>query len=83
MRTWVRDHNQHVKMGQTVGGRIILCYLPTRSPWLNPIEPVWVHGERRVLEPARLLTADELKRRVYATFKCPTEDHLTISAKVT
>jgi hypothetical protein len=32
------------------GVRIISCLLPKQSPWLNPIEPKWVHGKRRVVE---------------------------------
>ena len=24
--------------------RLIVCYLPTKSPWLNPIEPKWLAG---------------------------------------
>jgi hypothetical protein len=47
------------------GVRIVACYLPIKSPWLNPIEPKWAHGKRRVIEPARLLTAEELIDRVY------------------
>jgi transposase len=82
VRHWVRSHNQQIKTGQQRGVRIVLCFLPSKSPWLNPIEPKWVHGKRRVLEAKRLLTADELERRVCATFNCPKEDHLTISASV-
>jgi hypothetical protein len=54
--------------------RIIPCYLPIKSPWLNPIEPRWGHGKRRVVEPAGLLTAAELRARVCAAFDCPAED---------
>ena len=53
------------------GVRIVACPLPIKSPWLNPIEPKWVHGKRRVVEPARLLTARELADRVCAAFGCP------------
>jgi hypothetical protein len=57
VRTWIRDHNRMVK--QTgCGVRIIACYLPTKSPWLNPIEPQWIHGKRAILEPERVLPAD-------------------------
>jgi hypothetical protein len=41
--------------------------LPSKSPWLNPIEPKWVHGKRAVSEPDRLLSADELEARVVLT----------------
>ena len=29
-------------------GRLILMYLPTYSPWLNPIEMLWRHFRREV-----------------------------------
>jgi putative transposase len=29
-------------------GRLILLYLPTYSPWLNPIENLWRHFRREV-----------------------------------
>jgi len=56
--------------------RIIPCWLPTRSPWLNRIEPHRVHGKRAIVEPARLLTAQEVERRVCDYFGCPVVDHL-------
>lgn len=52
------------------GVRIIPCWLPTKSPWLNRIEPKWVHGKRAIVEPARLLTASELRQRVCDYFGC-------------
>jgi len=51
-------------------GRLILLYLPTYSPWLNPIEPKWVHGKRAVAEPTRLLSMSELMDRVCAYYHC-------------
>jgi hypothetical protein len=75
VRHWLRAHNRQVKRtGQ--GVRIVVCYLPSQSPWLNPIEPKWAHGKRRVVEPARLLTAAELRARVCAAFDCPGEELL-------
>jgi len=29
-------------------GRLVLLYLPTYSPWLNPIEMLWCHFRREV-----------------------------------
>ncbi len=29
-------------------GRLVLLYLPTYSPWLNPIEMLWCHFRRQV-----------------------------------
>lgn len=80
VRIWIRTHNRQVKqIGQ--GVRIISCFLPTRSPWLNPIEPHWVHGKRNIAEPARLLSTSELAERVCAYFDCKHEEHLSIPDK--
>jgi hypothetical protein len=80
VRTWLRDHNRRVR---ALGGvRIVPCPLPIKSPWLNPIEPKWVHGKRKVVEPARLLPAHELAARVCAAFQCPYEPHLSNSKDV-
>jgi len=76
VRHWIAAHNRHVRRTGR-GVRIVPCRLPVKSPWLNPIEPKWVHGKRRVVEPARLLTAHELADRVCAALHCPHEPHLT------
>ncbi len=78
--TWLRQHNHQVKQTRQ-GGRILACRLPSKSPWLNPIEPKWVHGKRAIVEPDRLLSAQEIVDRVYAYYGCAKEDHLSISAK--
>lgn len=62
VRDWIRAHNRQAKREGRV--RIIRCQLPTKSPWLNRIEPHWVHGKRAVVEPERKLTAEELKQRI-------------------
>jgi transposase len=80
VRTWLRDHNQQVH--REGGVRIVPCFLPTKSPWLNPIEPTWVHGKRRIAEPARLLTAQELESRVCAAFACSLDEHLVMLQEV-
>jgi DDE superfamily endonuclease len=80
VRAWIRAHNRHVKQrGQ--GVRILSCSLPVKSPWLNPIEPKWVHGKRAILEPARLLSAQEVADRVCAHFGCSHDAHLAIPDK--
>jgi hypothetical protein len=53
VRKWLKAHNQRVK--RAGGCRLIGCPLPSKSPWLNPIEPRWVHGKRAIMEPTRLL----------------------------
>ena len=78
VRTWIRRHNRKIKLAGR-GGRIVANYLPINSPWLNPIEPQWVNGKRRIVEPARLLSAHELIERVCAAFDCPHELHLTLA----
>jgi transposase len=80
VRAALRDHNQRAH--REGGVRIVPCWLPSKSPWLNPIEPKWVHGKRRIVEPARLLTAREVEDRVCATFGCPVYDHLAIPQEV-
>jgi hypothetical protein len=37
VRDWIRDHNHQVKQ-QRQGVRLIACYLPSKSPWLNASE---------------------------------------------
>jgi hypothetical protein len=80
VRHWLRQHNQRVH--RHGGVRLVPCFLPIKSPWLNPIEPTWTHGKRRVVEPARLLTARELEERVCAALGCPITDHLAIPKQV-
>jgi hypothetical protein len=82
VRTWIRAHNRLVKQ-EKKGVRILPCPLPTKSPWLNPIEPKWIHGQRKIVEPARLLAASEIEDRVCEALGCSHEDHLSISDKVT
>jgi transposase len=68
VRKWLNAHNQRVK--RAGGCRLIVCPLPSKSPWLNPIEPRWVHGKRAILEPTCLLTAQELIERVCTYYGC-------------
>jgi hypothetical protein len=77
VRHWIRQHNPQVKQG-SVGVRLVVCPLPSKSPWLNPIAPKWVHGKRAVSEPDRLLSAAELEGWVYAYYDCEREAHLVM-----
>jgi hypothetical protein len=72
VREWLKAHNRHAK--QAGGCRFIICRLPSKSPWLNPIEPKWVHGKRAVVEPARVLSRLELMQRVCASYQCELTD---------
>jgi transposase len=75
VRAWIRQHNRVVR--RKGGVRLVACYLPTKSPWLNNIEPKWVHGKRAVVEPERLLEPDELIRRACSFYDCPALPHLS------
>ena len=78
VRAWLKAHNRHVK--QTGGCRVVVCPLPVKSPWLNRIEPKWVHGKRAIAEPDRRLSVAELKHRICAYYDCELLE--TIAQKV-
>jgi DDE superfamily endonuclease len=83
VRDWITAHNRKVKdSGGETGVRIVPCLLPTKSPWLNPIEPQWIHSKRKVVEPERLLGAYELAERVCGVFGSPHYQHLSIPQEV-
>jgi hypothetical protein len=81
VKGWIAEHNGRVK-ARSEGVRIVVCFLPKKSPWLNPIEPMWLHAKRKVVEPDWLLGADELADRVCGVFGCAHESHLAIPKKV-
>jgi transposase len=81
VRTWARAHNRRVK-ATGAGTRLLLCPLPVKSPWLNPIEPKWGHTKGRVVAPDRLLSARELAERVCEALDCPYLPHIPIPEKV-
>jgi hypothetical protein len=80
VRSWIRTHNQRVKASQR-GVRMIACWLPVKSPWLNPIEPKWVHDKWAVSEPNRLLSAAALAARVCMYYACTAEAHVLMPKK--
>ena len=82
VRRWLRLPHQQVKRGTAVGVRLVVCPLPSRSPWLNPLEPKGVQGKRAVSEADRLLRADALAARVSAYYGCKPEAHLVMPQKV-
>ncbi|WP_416669750.1 IS630 family transposase [Egbenema bharatensis] len=70
VQQWIKQHNAQVK--QTGKGvRLIVCQLPVKSPWLNAIEPKWIHAKRAIVEPQQKLSVQELKTRVCDWFECP------------
>jgi len=66
LRQWIRAYNRAAK--QTEQPCLLTFLLPKKSPWLNPIEPRWVHAKRKTCEPDGDLTAMDLKRRLAAHF---------------
>ena len=66
LRQWIRLHNQTAKATGDV--RLLTHLLPLKSPWLNPIEPRWIHAKRAICEPDGDLSVDETKRRLCAHF---------------
>ena len=49
-------------------GRLVLLYLPTYSPWLNPIEMLWRHFRREVPHCHLFETLDALVTAASAFF---------------
>jgi hypothetical protein len=74
VRAWIKAHNQQAK--ERGGVRVLACPLPVKAPWLNPIEPKWLHGKRAIVEPQRRPTAQEVKDRVCDYYHCEQEDPL-------
>jgi hypothetical protein len=77
VRACIRTPNQQVKQCGH-GVRIVVWDLPVKLPWLNPIGPKLVHAKRAIVEPTRLLSAQEVANRVCAYHRCPHESHLTL-----
>jgi transposase len=75
VRKWRKAHHQRVT--REGGCRLLVCPLPSNSPWLNPIAPRGVHGKRAILEPTRLLTAQELSERVCTYYGCENLEPIT------
>lgn len=67
VRQWIRAYNQQAKRDGAV--RLLVFRLPTKSPWLMPMEPRWVHAKRQVCEPVSDLNACELQRRLHCHFE--------------
>lgn len=68
VQLWIAEHNRQAK--RTGGVRLIVCGLPTKSPWLNPIEPMWLHGKRAIAEANGPLTIPVIVERVCSHYGC-------------
>jgi hypothetical protein len=74
VRHWIKAHNRRAKAEG--GVRIVACWLPIKAPWLNRIEPKWVHGKRAIVEPDRKLSSEEVIQRVCSYYGCEQLDRL-------
>jgi putative transposase len=54
---------------RAAAGRLVLLYLPTYSPWLNPIEMLWRHLPREVTHCELFVSVKELIKATYAFFE--------------
>jgi transposase len=75
IKQWVRQHNRKIR--QKGGVRLLPCLLPSKSPWLNPMEPIWLHSKRKVAEPDGELSVNVLKDRLCSVFNT-TLDNATL-----
>jgi transposase len=66
LHPWSKDYNFAAK--RLHQPRLLIHYLPAKSPWLNPIELRWMHAKRRVCEPNGDLTPQTLIRRLSCHF---------------
>jgi len=80
VQAWIAAHNTAAKQsGQ--GVRILVAGLPTKSPWLNKIEPKWKQGKEAIVEADGVLTATDAEARVCAYFGAVPQSHLVQRGK--
>ncbi len=77
VRAWIRAHNREAKAQG--GVRILSCLLPSKSPWLNNIEPKWVHGKKAIVETERVLAPEEVIQRVHDYYDCPITPKISLN----
>jgi transposase len=53
---------------RAAAGRLVLLYLPTYSPWLNPIEMLWRQFRREVTHGELFASLDALLKAAHAFF---------------
>lgn len=64
VKRWIRRYNLNARL--TGRPRLLVWALPKRSPWLNPIEPHWLHAKKRICEPSNVdLSPHQLRQRVF------------------
>jgi len=66
LRGWYYLYNQRAKRAGLI--RLLLVPLPSRSPWLNPIEPVFGQAKRRIVGRRAIPLPGQLKRKTERYF---------------
>lgn len=61
-------------VGRAAAGRLAVLYLPTYSPWLNPMARLWRHFRREVPHGELLASLDALLKAAYACFDRDNQD---------
>jgi transposase len=69
LKSHIRAYNLAAK--RTGLPRLLTFHLPIQSPWLNPIEPHWLHAKRAVCEPHDDLPYSVLQSRLHHYFDAP------------
>jgi len=63
---WIRAYNRRAK--EEARTRLIVCQLPTRSPWLMPLEPVFGWTKHQILGGRPFETVSQLQAAVEPYF---------------
>ena len=63
---WIRAYNRRAK--EEARTRLIVCQLPTRSPWLMPLEPIFGWAKHQVLGGRLFETVAQLQAAVESYF---------------
>lgn len=66
-RNWIREYNRRAKQEQLT--RLIVCKLPSRSPWLMPLESVFGWIKHQVLGNRLFETVIELQKAAESHFR--------------
>jgi transposase len=67
LRRWYYRYNQTAKRDGRA--RLLLVALPSRSPWLNPLEPIFGQAKRRIVGRRAVPQPSRLKRKTESYFK--------------
>jgi len=57
---YTREDDEVEAVVRAASGRLVLLYLPTYSPWLNPIEMLWRHFQHEVTHCELYATVKDL-----------------------